>query len=221
LILTNKNLSDLAEKYLETALYKNRNEAIKLIMAETVKGVKMRNLYLDVLQPCQYEIGDLWETGQINVAQEHFFTAITQLLISQLYSYFPFQENRGLRAVITCTPGELHEVGARMVADFFETEGWDTCFLGANTPVKDVMSLIRDWGANLLGVSVTIALNIPAAIELISRVREHFPPDRLKILVGGRVFKVVPGLRRKVSADDFAPDAGQAVQIAETYFTGR
>ena len=42
--------------------------------------------------------------------------------------------------VATCIGGELHEIGIRMVADFFEMEGWDTYYLGANTPADAVVA---------------------------------------------------------------------------------
>lgn len=37
-----------------------------------------------------------------------------------------------------------HEIGMRMVADFFEMEGWDTYYLGANTPTRSILQTIVD-----------------------------------------------------------------------------
>jgi len=32
-------------------------------------------LYVDVIQPSQYRVGELWESGKISVATEHLATA--------------------------------------------------------------------------------------------------------------------------------------------------
>ena len=46
--------------------------------------MSIRDVYLLVFQPCQREVGRLWEAGRITVAQEHYCTAATQVIMSQL-----------------------------------------------------------------------------------------------------------------------------------------
>ncbi|MDZ7792150.1 MAG: cobalamin-dependent protein [Spirochaetia bacterium] len=214
----NGKLSDLAKDYIMTVLSGDRHDASKLIMNAFEQGMSIQDMYLRVFQPCQYEIGDLWESGQVSVAQEHYFTATSQVVLSQLYSHFPFKKSRGKQAIITCAAGELHEVGARMVADFLEFEGWDTFFTGANTPVPDIIHTIDELNASLLGVSVTIAYNLPMAMDLISEVRESFPPEKLKIVVGGRAFSTSEKIWRKTAADGYASSAEESIQLARDYF---
>ena len=63
------------------------------------------------------------------MAQEHYCTAATQLIMSQLYPYIFTTGKNGRVLVGTCVSGDLHEIGVRMVSDFFEMEGWDTFYL--------------------------------------------------------------------------------------------
>ncbi len=54
-----------------------------------------------------------------------------------------------------CVGGEVHEIGMRVVVDFFEIAGWDTYQLGVNAPGESVLRnsvehcadplLISDW----------------------------------------------------------------------------
>jgi len=108
------------------------------------------------LQRTQYEIGRLWQTNRISVAEEHYCTACAQFVMTQLYPYIFRSERNGRRMVATCVGGELHEIGVRMVADFFEMEGWDTYYLGANTPARDILDTIAKREADIVGISVTI-----------------------------------------------------------------
>ncbi len=96
-------------------------------------------LYLQVFQPALHRVGRLWQLNRVGVAEEHYCTAATQLIMSQLYPYLFTGERHRRIMVATCASGELHEIGARMVSDFFELEGWDTIYLGASAPAGEVV----------------------------------------------------------------------------------
>ncbi|MBN1924880.1 MAG: B12-binding domain-containing protein [Prolixibacteraceae bacterium] len=117
------HLSPLAQDYLNNLLKGNRNYALSLILDRVKSGVPVKDVYIDIFQPVQYEIGRLWQTNKISVAQEHYCTGATQLVMSQLYPYLFTGEKKSKKMVTVCVPGELHEMGARMVTDFFEMNG--------------------------------------------------------------------------------------------------
>jgi MerR family transcriptional regulator, light-induced transcriptional regulator len=120
---------ELAKKYLDTLIAGERQMASKVILDAVDEGIAIKEIYLNVFQKTQLEVGRLWQIGQISVAQEHFCTATTQMVISQLYPYILSSKKSGYSLVATCVGDGLHEVGMRMVADFFEMSGWDTYFL--------------------------------------------------------------------------------------------
>jgi methanogenic corrinoid protein MtbC1 len=206
--------ADLAARYLEALLGARRNDAGRLVLSAVETGTSVRSIYMDVFQPVQREIGRLWQTNEVSVAQEHFCTAATQLIMGQLFPMFPQIPRNGKRVVVTCVGGELHEVGARMVADLFEMEGWDSYFLGANTPSKGILSAVAEREADILAVSVTIHYNVEAARQLICAVRGSPDATSLKVMVGGRPFLVAPSLWSAVGGDGFAPDAEEATVAA-------
>ena len=120
--------------------------------------------------------------------------------------------------VMTCVPGELHEMGARMVTDFLEMQGWDTYYLGANMPTNGVVKFISDSRPNFVAISATMTFHISLVEEMIRQIRsETCIPGKMKILVGGYPFKVAPGLWREIGADAFASDATEAAGIAEEF----
>ncbi len=207
-------LSDLALRYLEALLHGRRNDASRLILSAAETGTSVRSIYMDVFQPVQREIGRLWQTNEVSVAQEHFCTAVTQFTMGLLFHFFRSAAPNGRRAVVTCVGGELHEVGARMVADLLEMEGWDSYFLGANMPSPGILSAVADREADMLAVSVTIHYNVEAAQRLIGEVRRSPDAAGLKIMVGGRPFLIAPGLWSTIGADASAPDAEEAATTA-------
>ncbi len=208
-------LAELAGQYLRALLNADRHEAGRLVLDAVRAGVAVCDLYLRVFQPCQREVGRLWQLRRITVAQEHYCTAATQLVISQLYPYLFALPKKGRKLVAASVGGELHELGLRVVADLFEADGWDTVYLGANLPAGDVVRAVEEHRPDLLLVSVTMAPHLPGAEQLIARVRSSEAGRAAKVLVGGRPFNVDPDLWRRVGADGHAPDAAEAREVAD------
>jgi methanogenic corrinoid protein MtbC1 len=214
------HLTPLAIDYLENILNGNREKSLSLILNEVKSGVHVKEIYLQVFQPVQYEIGRLWQTNKISVAQEHYCTGATQLIMAQLYPFLFTGKKKSRRMVTTCVSGELHEMGARMVTDFFEMEGWDTFYLGANMPVEGVVRFLRETRPLCLAISATMTFHISAVEEMIGRIR--LSPDvspELKIMVGGYPFKVAGDLWKKVGANGCAINAMDAVILADKLLT--
>lgn len=204
--------SSLAARYLERLLACDRNGAVALVSSALEEGTSLREVYLEVVQRAQHELGRLWQLNRISVAQEHYCTAVSQLLLAQLYPRMMHGPG-GESMVATCVAEELHELGARMVADFFEMDGWDTTYVGANAPAHDVLEMLRQRRAGLLAISATMGFHLHAALSLITRVRDASDLRHVKILVGGRPFGVAGDLWRKIGADGCATDAEQAVRL--------
>lgn len=203
-----------ARDYLELILDGKREEASKYIFELLEAGTTIKELYLHVFQAAQHEIGRLWQMNRISVAQEHYCTAATQLIMSQLYPYIFQGEKTGNRLIATCVSGELHEIGIRMVADFFELDGWDTYYLGANMPGEEIVGAIIEQNAKILAVSVTMTYNTSLAEQLITQVRETPECNQVKIMAGGFPFLINRGLYAEIGADATAADAEKAVKTA-------
>lgn len=207
---------EIAEKYLNLLIDGDRRGAAKLIMDAHQNKISVRELYLNVFSVTQKETGRLWQMNKISVAQEHYITAATQLIMSQLYPYLFNAVHRGRSIIVSCAPGELHEIGARMVADMFEMEGWDSYYYGANTPKESLLKAISEKKPDVLALSATMIFNISSIEHLITEVRNEPAFDRVKILVGGYPFSVSDDLWRKIGADGFAGNPVDAIALAES-----
>src|SRR5271163_1339127 len=205
-------LAELAHQYLSALLRYDRHSASTLILRAVENQVSIREIYCHVFEPCQYEIGRLWQSNVVSVAQEHYCTASTQLIMSQLYPYI-FRSDRTFRGTIVaaCVSGELHEIGARMLCDLLELEGWNTIYLGANVPTAGIVDVLRVNHSDILAVSASMTFHIPAVREVIAAVRSASPLTR--ILVGGYAFKIAPSLWSDVGADYWTKDASDAISL--------
>ena len=204
----------LAEAYLNSLVRCRRQEASSLIMDAIEEGLSVKDVYLDVFQPVLRETGRLWQMNRVSVAQEHYITAVTQSIMSQLYPRIFSGESRNRTVVACCVSGELHEVGVRMVADLFEMSGWDSHYLGANIPAAEVIELAQSTRADAIAVSATLTSHVGRVAELIALARQSLD-DKATILVGGYPFNIDNSLWRKLGADGSAQNAADAIRIAE------
>jgi methanogenic corrinoid protein MtbC1 len=209
-----KDLTPTAREYMETLLRGDRYGARMLVLKTFDDGVSVQDIYITVLQPALREIGRLWYKQEISVAEEHYCTAATQLIMSSLYPYIFNTPKSGKRLVIACAEGELHEIGARMVADFFEMEGWDTYYLGANLPAPEIVNVISSKRPDVLALSATLPVRISTVARVISKIAPLAMEVQPKIIVGGRAFAVRPGLCQEIGAHGYAEDAEAAVKLA-------
>jgi len=199
--------------YLQAVLAGDRKAALTVAMEALGDGNQVGDLYQELLAPAQVQIGRMWERNQISVADEHLATAITQYVVAQLYTYLETPSHSRGRAVVTGVEGELHQIGANMVADMLESDGWNTRFLGTQLPHRDVIQTMGDFEPRILGISAAMLFNLSSVADLVEMARRHFG-SAVKILVGGRAFMHSPEVWREMGADGFAWDLRGAVRLA-------
>ncbi len=116
--------------------------------------------------------------------------------------------------VLACVEGNQHVLGLRLVADAFELEGWLVRYLGANTPIRSLVSLIQEGRPHLVGLSVSQPYQLPAAKNTIARLRAALGKDHPPIMIGGFAINQFNPLAKVVGADAFCPDARSTVDKA-------
>jgi MerR family transcriptional regulator, light-induced transcriptional regulator len=213
-------LADERRRYMEAALAGHRATALTTALECRARGLSVPEIYHELLQPVQYQIGWLWERNEISVAQEHMATAITQHVVARLYAHLDVPEERRGRALVTGVEGELHQVGANMVADILESAGWDVRFLGSQLPHRDILLAVEEHRPHVVAISATMLYNLPKVASLIADIRRVFGPD-VRVVVGGGAFRASPGAWRELEADGFGQDLRDAIRVIDALTDNR
>jgi methanogenic corrinoid protein MtbC1 len=212
-------LNDTARSYLEQVRAAKAIEAEELVRQAIAEGMPIGQVYLEVLQPALREVGRLWETGELDVSEEHYFSAVTEGIMSRIMSGTPVSPERPVFIGLAAS-GELHAIGIRMVTDFLLLQGWKALFLGTNLPAPSVLKAIRDHNTDVVGISAAMPYHVNPTANLIQAIRSSKLPKPVKVLVGGLAFAQEPKLWRAVGADGFAPDAARAAKAALELVSG-
>jgi methanogenic corrinoid protein MtbC1 len=204
---------------LEHVLGRSR-EAALAFASEQARVLGEEEFVHGVLVGVQSELGRLWQRGEIHVAEEHLGSRLTEDVLARLAPVASSAAGRAdsqrspdaPRVVVASAAGDLHDIGARIVARQLERGGFDVCFLGANVPRADLEAALRDLEPALLALSVSLGLHLRAAVEMVAAARRLEP--RVPVLVGGAPFRHDPELVRVLGADAHADDARAAEREA-------
>ncbi|MBF0456022.1 MAG: cobalamin-dependent protein [Magnetococcales bacterium] len=174
----------LYEAYFQNLLSGKRRQTSEIVQTLMNEQIPIPVLYEKLMQKSMYQVGDLWEKNQLSVATEHMATAITEGLLNQVYPQFERGESVGKCAVVGSVEKELHQVGAKMVCDILELNGWEAFYLGASTPTSEMIGFIEEKRPDIIGLSMSIYFNLPGLEKMIAAIRSAFPD--IPIIIGGQ-----------------------------------
>lgn len=174
-------------EYLEEALAAiEQFDAARLeeVLNRATVAFGAQGLLLKVIGPLIERIGTKWVDGNLRIAHEHFASAVLRSFLSRAGK--PYASLEGAPALVVATPpGQLHELGAVMVAAAAGHLGWRVIYLGACLPAAEIACVAIQNRA--LGVALSLVYpeddaNLPAELTLLRRLL----PSEIAILAGGR-----------------------------------
>lgn len=203
--------SQLAQRYLDALESGDEPRAVGLVQAALAAGeLTVPDLIESVLVPVQRELGRRWHLGSLSVSDEHFGTQVTRRVLSLALARAPRARPRQRTVVIAALAGDAHDLALSFVAAHFDLDGWRTLYLGADTPIPDLVSFAARHRADLVALGATLDEQRVATAEAVRALREACP--NVRVLVGGSAYTTRPDLWRRTGADDCASDGPEAVR---------
>jgi methanogenic corrinoid protein MtbC1 len=205
----------LMEKYLEALLTGDRR-LCRTIIEEVLhqNNALITGVYCDVIWPVMVEIDKLHRADRITLAQEHLATRINRTIVDQLQNKLPRQAQIDKKVAVCSSLHETGELGGQMIADMFESAGWNVRFLGGGMTNDDILSYVNQFSPDILVIYGTEPSETPEIRSIIDRIREVNAHPEMKIMLSGGIFGRAEGLWEEIGADLFAENAVDAVKVA-------
>lgn len=127
--------------------------AAQAVLDRLFGALTVETVLRDVLMPYLHELGERWARGAASVAQEHFASNVIRGRLAGLGR--GWGHGRGPRAVLACAPDELHDIALLAFGVVLNRQGWRIGYLGASTPVGDLIRLAGTTHPDLVVVSAT------------------------------------------------------------------
>ena len=136
-----------------------------------------------LVAPLVQAIGDLWRSGAITAAHEHFATAVLRLFLG--HAARPFASTQNAPTIVAVTPtGQLHELGALLAGATAANLGWHVVYLGPSLAAAEIAGAARQHDARAVAVSLVYPDDDPRLAAELARLRELLPDT--PIIAGGR-----------------------------------
>jgi methanogenic corrinoid protein MtbC1 len=140
-----------------------------LFRATGMGTLPAREMCERVLLPLLREIGKRWEERRLSIAAEHFGSAIVRARLLALLASEARHRLNAHKVVCACPEGELHEGGLLAFAVHAAGSGLEVLYLGANTPIEEVLAAAEATGARTVALSLTRPMGKPQLGKLLSR----------------------------------------------------
>jgi len=115
--------------------------------------------------------------------------------------------------VIGVIEGDVHDIGKNIVKILFDLGGFRVIDLGRNVPMATFIESARENKPDILAASALMTTTMVGLEELVEKTKEAGIRDKLKIMVGGAPLSAE--YAEKIGADAYAPNAPQALKVAE------
>lgn len=189
-------MHELYPKLLHALQMEDKEQAVKLsVDALENRQVTVMELYEKILSPAMASIIDEYEDEGDLIWKEHVRSAIIRTIIECAYPYVLKEQavlaGEPVTVIVMCPELEDHELGAKMVSDFFQIAGFKSYFIGARTPFKTIINAIKDVEPKYLVISVTNFYHILSVKRLIENLKE-VTDSNLTFVLGGRAIDANP-----------------------------
>lgn len=204
------------QSFARTVMEQDSAQAVAIVSDLRRKGVSLETVLVHLLAPAARCLGAYWDEDDADFTQvtvglcrlQHVLRALGE----EMDTVSPGSSGR--RVLLAPVPGEQHTFGLMMVAELFRREGWDVnCDPAAS--VRDLNRLVRQERFDVVAFSLSCDVLLDRLRATIRGVRRASCNTELGILVGGRVFVDHPEMAAQTGADATAPDAREAVRMAE------
>ena len=158
--------------------------ALEEELAQASVALSQIKLLEEVIGPLLLQIGELWQDGSLRIAEEHLATAVVRTFVGNMQSISRVSPTSP--GLIATTPtGQLHDIGALLVATTAATMGWRPTFLGPNLPAEEIAGAARQNQAKIVSLSIIAPSDDPHLGPELVKLSRYLAEDTV-LLLGGR-----------------------------------
>ncbi|WP_397383086.1 MerR family transcriptional regulator [Prosthecobacter sp.] len=174
-------------QYVDNAISASKRydcEGVRQVLLQARMQLGQRGMLHQVICPLIIEMGNSWQQGALRPSHEHIATAIIREML--LTPVPGSQTPLNAPELVVATPaGEVHELGALLVAASARDLGWYVTYLGPNLPVEEIAACAIARHATAVALSLVYPEGCSIIVEKLRRMRELLP-TAMRLIVGGR-----------------------------------
>jgi len=202
----------LLTRYLQPLLAGRRAECFNLVNEALEQEMRPEKIAFDVVWPAMVQVERLFRDDRIDIVIDNMSSRINRTITDQLQARLPKRKSIGKRILVSCADDEREEIGGQMLADLFQSNGWDVYLVGAGIPDDELLKLVGQLRPDVLMIYGTQPTEVPGVRRFIELIREIGVCATMNIIASGGVFNRVDGLWQEVGADVFVEQPRDVIE---------
>jgi methanogenic corrinoid protein MtbC1 len=196
------------EEFTEQVACRDLGGATRLALRLADEGAPVADLLGGLVSAAQIEVGERWHRNQINVADEHAATAVSDAVVTVLTATAS-PPVTGPEVVVVCAENEWHLLAARLTAEVLRADGCAVTFLGGSVPAVHLAGFLQGARPDVLAVSCSTPLALLGVLSCAQVAHDLGIP----VIAGGRALGSDERRARVLGADLWAPDAATGAEL--------
>jgi methanogenic corrinoid protein MtbC1 len=180
-----EKVGQLGRDYAAAVLAGDEVAAERVIRAALDSGLSVAEVDEEIIAPALWLVGELWERGEITVADEHVATEISiRVLALEREARRVARVRPAYLAMLAAPPGELHIVALRMVANVLRDAGYEVMMVGADVPPAALAALAERHRPDIVCLTATMPGSGDQLLITMHEVQRAWP--KANFVIGGR-----------------------------------
>jgi MerR family transcriptional regulator, light-induced transcriptional regulator len=164
----------------------------------------------EIIAPALWFVGELWERGEITVADEHLATEISMRVLALQHEALRLELSRATHLIMLAAPaGERHVVALGMIANLLREAGYRVVMLGGDVPEPALAASASRYRPAVICLSATMPGGDDKLIVAMHEAQRAWPDARF--VVGGSALTSRVRGRPGIEVCERVPEAVDAV----------
>ncbi len=190
----------------------NRGKVFDIVSSKKKEGCSVVSIFDELIIPVMERIGYDWEHSGLSLSQVYMSGKLCEEIAEEILASETSVKNQ--KKIGICVLNDYHTLGKKIVSMLLKGSGYSVKDYGRITIPPLLEKLKRD---NLTVCFISV-LMLPSALSVRDLKTALADTDvTTKIVVGGAPFRLDKNLWKKVGADDFGANSGDALALAEKY----
>ncbi|MDO9510620.1 MAG: cobalamin-dependent protein [Bacteroidales bacterium] len=195
-----------------------KDKAVKLL-SDWASQFGYKETIFTVLEPLLIEWGKLWMQGKLSLAHGYLSGKVAEefyLIASQSKEFLSSKKRSKGTIILGNIEDDFHPLGRRLVNIFSNAAGWNIIDLGNDVPAELFVEKAIENKADIIAVSAMMFTTAKNIIKVRNEIDKNGLTDKVKLAVGGAVFKLRPELVAEIGGDATADNAIDAPALFDS-----
>jgi MerR family transcriptional regulator, light-induced transcriptional regulator len=178
-------LGELCHAYAKALLVGDEIAAEATVREALDVGIGSAEIDDEIIAPALWLVGELWERGEISIAEEHLATEISlRVMALEREARRVAHARPGGRVMLATPGGEQHVVALRMIENLLRDAGYGVLMLGSDVPASALAAAALRHRPHVICMSSTMPGGRDRVLVAVHAVQQELPG--VSFVVGGR-----------------------------------